>query len=175
MVYFTADQHFGHETIIDYCNRPFNRVSKMDHTIIARYRSVVQPEDTVYFLGDLTLLGASRWGSVENIVNQLTGRKILIIGNHDKLDIFRYVDVGFESVHTMLDIGDYLLVHDPAVATGRNDRKWLCGHVHTVFKFAKNHTVLNVGVDQWSFYPVSMDEVNRAFKSWENKNCDNGV
>jgi calcineurin-like phosphoesterase family protein len=34
-----------------------------------------------------------------------------------------------------------------------------------VFKKAKNNTVLNVGVDQWGFYPVSIEEVRREFEN----------
>lgn len=162
--WFTADQHFLHENIIDYCNRPFYRVGKMNGTIIANYRKCVADEDIGYFVGDVTIVGPQHRHSLEHILMQLPGRKILILGNHDKFDPFTYVEMGFESVHTMLDIGDYLLTHDPAVATGMNDRKWLCGHVHTVFKMAKHGTVLNVGVDQWGFFPVSEDEVRKEFE-----------
>jgi len=154
---------FGHENIIDYCNRPFRSEAKMTNFIIARYREVVKPEDTVYFLGDLTIRGPQYRANLEYVVDQLPGRKILILGNHDKFNPFTYVDVGFESVHTSLDIGDYLLVHDPAIATGHNDRKWLCGHVHTVFKMAKHRTVLNIGVDQWGFFPVNEEDVKMEF------------
>ena len=138
----------------------------MENTIITRYREVVKPGDTVYFLGDLTIRGPQYKANLEYTVEQLPGRKILILGNHDKHNPFTYVEAGFESVHTSLDIGEFILVHDPAIATGLNDRKWLCGHVHTVFKMAKKHTVLNVGVDQWEFYPVSEIEVKRMFEEY---------
>lgn len=162
--FYTADQHFGHENMIDYANRPFKRVGQMDHALIAKYREVVKPEDTVYFLGDLTIRGPQYKANLEYIVDQLPGRKLLILGNHDRHDPFTYVEVGFESVHTSLDIGEYILVHDPAIATVMDDRKWLCGHVHTVFKMAKKYTILNVGVDQWAFYPVSEVEVKKMFE-----------
>jgi len=162
-IWFTADQHFGHENIIDYCVRPFRSAAKMDNFIISKYREVVKEEDTVYFIGDLTIKGPQYHGYLEYIMGHLVGRKILILGNHDKFNPFTYMELGFQSVHTILDIGDYILVHDPAIATGLNDRKWLCGHVHTVFKMAKHGTVLNIGVDQWGFYPVSEEEVKMEF------------
>lgn len=161
--WFTADQHFGHENIIDYCNRPFNRISKMEQTIIANYRKVVQPEDIIYFLGDLSIKGPQHRGHLDYVLEQLPGNKILILGNHDKYDPFVYMDAGFREVHTLLDIGDYILVHDPALATRVDDRYWLCGHVHTVFKMAKNNHCLNIGVDQWGFFPVSDEEIRREF------------
>jgi calcineurin-like phosphoesterase family protein len=29
MIYYTADQHFGHSNIIRLCNRPFNDITEM--------------------------------------------------------------------------------------------------------------------------------------------------
>jgi calcineurin-like phosphoesterase family protein len=30
MLWFTADSHFGHTSILDYCQRPFGSVEEMD-------------------------------------------------------------------------------------------------------------------------------------------------
>lgn len=167
MIWFTADQHFMHENIIEYCNRPFHRIGKMNNTIIANYRKCVSPEDTCYFLGDLTILGPQHKHAVEHIVMQLPGRKILILGNHDKFNPFVYMDIGFESVHTTLEVEEFILVHDPALSVVRDDKRWLCGHVHTVFRMGKKGDLLNIGVDQWGFFPVSIDEVRRTFEEKE--------
>jgi calcineurin-like phosphoesterase family protein len=137
----------------------------MNKVIISNYIKTVAQEDTCYFLGDMAMVGPANSSYLEGLMKHLPGRKILILGNHDRLNPFTYMDIiGFESVHTILDIGEFILVHDPAIATGLNDRKWLVGHVHTVFKMAKNRTVLNVGVDQWGFFPVSIEEVRREFE-----------
>lgn len=163
MIWYTADQHFGHENMIKYCNRPFMSAAKMDNAMIDRYRKVVSPEDTVYFLGDFSIKGPQYLGYHEYIMKQLPGNKILILGNHDKVNPFTYMELGFLHVHTVLDIGSYVLVHDPAMSVVDDSRLWLCGHVHTVFKMGKRGTVLNVGVDQWGFYPVSEEEVRKEF------------
>lgn len=55
MIYFTADIHFGHARIIDYCDRPFNNADEMDRVLIKNWNSVVGSKDVVYILGDLTL------------------------------------------------------------------------------------------------------------------------
>jgi calcineurin-like phosphoesterase family protein len=159
--WFTADQHFGHENILDYCKRPFDRVGQMDRAIILKYREVVKPEDTVYFLGDLTIKSPGYYGYISHIVEQLPGTKILVIGNHDKFDWMKYHEMGFQSVHTILDIGKYILCHDPAFATYK-DRNFLCGHTHTLFLKVRN--CYNVGVDVNNFYPVSEEEVDKAFE-----------
>lgn len=163
MIYFTADWHIGHTNIIQYCNRPFVNADKMKHFILSNYMKTVQPEDTVYFLGDLTLVGPANKQYLFNFTRDLPGTKHLILGNHDKLDPFDYVEGGFQTVHTALDIGEFILVHDPVNCLIDHNRKWLCGHVHQLFKLNRVGNVLNIGVDIWGFFPVSIDEVRREF------------
>lgn len=163
MIYFTSDWHIGHENVIKYCNRPFANADKMRHTILGNYNKVVTEEDIVYFLGDMTLVGPANKQYLLNITKGLPGTKHLILGNHDKLDPFDYEEGGFMSVHTALDIGEFILVHDPVKSLVDHDRKWLCGHVHQLFKMNRTGHVLNVGVDIWGFFPVSIDEVRKEF------------
>ena len=53
MIYFTSDMHLGHEAIIRMQNRPFENAEEMNRILIENYNSVVQKNDTVYFLGDI--------------------------------------------------------------------------------------------------------------------------
>ena len=132
----------------------------MDNTIIARYNSRVQDDDTVYFIGDLFDLQLGKnFSIVERLVNKLKGRKILILGSHDYLEPFKYVEAGFESVHTSLQVGEFILVHDPAVSCVNRNMTFLCGHVHDLFRVRLN--VVNIGVDMWNFFPVSEEEIRK--------------
>uniref|UniRef100_A0A6M3IVM8 Calcineurin-like phosphoesterase domain-containing protein n=2 Tax=viral metagenome TaxID=1070528 RepID=A0A6M3IVM8_9ZZZZ len=149
---------------MEYCHRPFTNTDKMRHAIIGNYIKTVTDEDTVYFLGDMTLVGPANKQYLLNITSRLPGTKHLILGNHDKLDPFDYEDGGFQTVHTALDIGEFVLVHDPARCIVDSTRKWLCGHVHTLFRKNRNGNVLNIGVDQWGFFPVVINEVRRYFE-----------
>ncbi len=174
MQYFTADWHLGHENIIEYCQRPFRSVRQMDATIVARYNSIVTDQDEVYFLGDLSMMKDKFW--LERIVKRLMGQKHLILGNHDKLDPFEYVEIGFRTVHTALDIGEFILVHDPVAAIVARERKWLCGHVHGLFKsVGRVGNILNVGVDVWNFNPVSIEEIRRWERAGEADVSSGGV
>ena len=166
MNFFTADQHFGHENIVRYCGRPFKSAHRMDRTIIDRYNSVVGVEDTCYILGDFTM--SSNPDQVESLVRKLNGRKILVLGNHDRLRPFAYTELGFESVHTSLDIvvsGERAIcIHDPAPACATEIKlRWLVGHVHGLFKHLNNCAVTNVGVDVWDFTPVSEEQLASAW------------
>ena len=43
--FFTADEHYGHTNIINYCDRPFSSVEEMDAEIIKRQNELVGPQD----------------------------------------------------------------------------------------------------------------------------------
>ena len=165
MIWFTSDYHLSHFNIIRYENRPFQNINEMNKTIIENHNKLVHPEDAVYFLGDFSLVGKEKFAWYKKHINMFNGQKHLILGNHDYLKPFTYVSAGFISVHTALDIGEFILVHDPAVSIIHKDRKWLCGHVHSLFKMQKN--VLNVGVDVWDFNPVSIDQVREEWRKYE--------
>lgn len=160
MIYFTADYHFNHNNIIKYCNRPFSTVSEMNEVIISRYNECVNENDLVYILGDISL--SRNIGQISNYIFKLKGKKILILGNHDYLKPLHYLDYcGFESVHTNLTIethvGKFNLIHDPKYAKIKVNEWFIVGHIHEKFKFQEN--TINVGVDVWNFYPVTLDQI----------------
>jgi calcineurin-like phosphoesterase family protein len=157
MLWFTADHHFGQEDAIDFFDRPFQTVHEMNEELIRRHNEIVAPKDTVYFLGDLTLFGQWQQSFVSETVKALRGNKVLILGNHDNLNPFDYVKMGFRSVHTQLKIRGFMLVHDPMMFSTDMRAHVLCGHVHRVFKWKGN--IINVGVDVWEYEPVSYNTV----------------
>ena len=130
MKWITADTHFGHKNVIEYSNRPFDSVEEMDAELICRWNRVVGTHDTIYHLGDFALTTKKR--KIE-ILKQLNGYKILIRGNHDKT-ISHCESVGFDEVHDSLIVGNCLMKH--------------VGFKHI--------PVLNVGVDNWDYYPIPL-------------------
>ncbi len=74
MIFFTADQHFYHENIIKYCNRPFRNMEEMNEELIKKWNEAISPIDHVYVIGDFVLGRAEK--QVErlvSIVKQLKG------------------------------------------------------------------------------------------------------
>jgi len=67
-IFITSDQHFGHANIIKHANRPYASVLEMDLDLIARWNSVVSPNDLVIHLGDFCLgnakMAASYWSQL---------------------------------------------------------------------------------------------------------------
>ena len=94
-VYFIADTHFGHKNIIEYENRPFGNVEEMDKVLIKNWNNTVSKADTVFMLGDFSFYGKEK---TMNICQSLNGKKILVMGNHDKHTPNWYRECGFEEV-----------------------------------------------------------------------------
>jgi calcineurin-like phosphoesterase family protein len=107
--YFISDTHFGHEKIIEYCNRPFKDTIEMDETLIKNYNHYVRDCDIVYFLGDI---GCGNQEYIKAVIERLKGIKILITGNHEKWGIMSYYDLGFVAVleEAIITRGDYTFV-----------------------------------------------------------------
>ena len=72
MIWFTADNHYYHNNIIHYCDRPFKNINEMHKSLISNHNAVVKSSDTVYFLGDF---GMGKL--LQNIVSQLNGINLI--------------------------------------------------------------------------------------------------
>lgn len=180
-IFFTSDTHFGHVNIIPYCDRPFRHVDEMNREMMQRWNKVVGRDDTVYHLGDFSMRfkeTAHVWGP------KLNGRKVLVRGNHDKgPETMRKVgfDMVFDKILTVAGGEVLRLTHVPPNGADREGLKvpipaedepgvtaFLCGHVHTQWgwkKTAAGVPVINVGVDQWDFTPVPLDEILKAIQA----------
>lgn len=185
MIYFTSDQHFGHANIIKYCQRPYTDVYQMNQSLIDNYNEIVQDDDEVYMLGDISMNSKI----LHHIMPQLKGIKHLIIGNHDSCFPLRKKHLKnqeqdyepyFETINrgssVWLDYKEitYILNHFPYknIVDEYDDRYsdlrpekfnvpniiLLCGHVHEKWK-TSGLGAINVGVDVWNYRPVSIEEI----------------
>jgi len=182
VIYFTSDTHFGHRKLIAGGGgddgrppRPFASIDEMDEALIANWNSVVKPNDTVFHLGDVSF---RRNAETRAIIHRLNGVKTLVAGNHDKgkgplawqkngFDIYQKEGIGLVLLTATRDwSGEVTLIHNPAdIFPEGNVRAGtpivLCGHVHEKWKvkFIPHHIIVNVGVDQWNFTPVSLQTI----------------
>lgn len=168
-IFFYSDSHFAHSNIIRFSNRPFSSIEEHDEALIERWNSVVTDKDEVYHLGDVAFW-KDNYKPTEYI-KQLKGRKHLILGNHDKLKPFEYLKMGFTSVNTYLEIKynkrKVVLCHYPILSwNGMHRGTWhLHGHCHsTINHLNEGLTRIDVGVDNFNFYPVSFEEIEVIFK-----------
>ncbi|WP_067201056.1 metallophosphoesterase family protein [Microbacterium sp. XT11] len=77
--FYTSDLHFRHRRVAEL--RGFGEdVERHDRTIAEAWNEIVEPEDTVYVLGDVAVSDVSR---ALAILKALPGKKHLVSGNHD--------------------------------------------------------------------------------------------
>lgn len=154
--YFTSDLHLNHKKIIEYCNRPYTTVEDMNEDIIKRWNAKIKPEDTVFNLGDVM------WGDKPSeLLPRLNGKKILILGNHDRKAVLQpYFDEVYNYYTMKLGKENLVLFHYPIASWDRqfHGSIHLHGHSHGTFD---NSGLLrfDVGVDCWNMNPVNLREI----------------
>jgi len=184
-IFFTSDQHFYHNNIIKYCNRPFENVEEMNEEMIKRYNAVVGPDDTCIFLGDFGMCSVDK---AKAILNSLNGKKGIVKGNHDP-SITRCYRIGFDFVclEMVLPIAGEIvrLNHYPYGMTWqkklyfqlfkklkpkkekrspRDNGLWLLhGHVHNNWGKV-NGRQINISCDVWDYAPVPFATIERIIQ-----------
>lgn len=92
--YIISDTHWGHKNIVKYCHRP----KYHEELLIANWRKKVGKRDRILHLGDLMMGGREYYEFFkENIAPKLTGKKYLILGNHDRRQ-YDYEAIGFQVI-----------------------------------------------------------------------------
>jgi len=159
-VWLTADWHFYHRNIITYCNRPFNDEFEMTYYIFEQMKNIIKDEDVLIVLGDVSIKSSKKWiPNLIALVSSIPGTKILVKGNHDLYSVEIFKEMGFKYVVKYINLGKYTFVHNPENTF--KGKYTICGHVHEKWKtnYVNDSFCVNVGVDQWNFKPVRLEEV----------------
>jgi len=180
--FFTADTHFGHGNIVKYANRtifmskeelklhkeeiPF-KVSResqdrMNRELIRRWNERVKDDDIVIFNGDFCFKSGVNRGEGEPLkadywIKQLKGNKIFIRGNHDRNNSLKT-----NILNLVIEIAKkkIFIVHNPEHFNPSYKINFVA-HVHDnwLFQWRKGSILINIGVDQWDYYPVRWEDI----------------
>jgi len=160
-VWFTADTHFGHTKIIEWCKRPYKSVEEMDKMIMHYWNQLINPEDTVYHLGDFA------WRHIGRYVEQLNGNIHLIRGSHDR-------QIGNFSHHfvTVTDLNRVVIEGNVIIMCHYAMRVWQASHFNSWQLFGHSHGRLqptgkqwDVGVDNNKYLPVPYSRIAHIMHS----------
>jgi calcineurin-like phosphoesterase family protein len=124
--------------------------------MVRRWNEAVGEDDLVVHLGDFALASRSR---IAELAGRLNGRKIIVLGNHDR-SATAMRSCGFVEAVREYEVGGLRCVHDPAGA--RPGEVTLAGHVHDAWAELRRPDearVINVGVDVRGFRPVALAEL----------------
>ncbi len=163
-IWFTADQHHGHNKIVDFCKRPTTVEQQDEWLINETWNKYIGKKDRVYILGDLSMANRNE---AEKFIGKLNGQKYLILGNHDKniqnstqfVQITQIKDFTYSQFGLNIHI---VLCHYPMMSWSRSIHgAWhLYGHVHGRAKHPG--LAMDVGIDNKDFEgyrPLNLYEI----------------
>lgn len=167
-VRFIADYHFGHHFVSNL--RGFNDPFEMNDYIVKQHNKVVKKKDLTIILGDITM-ETSKWYFY---LDQMNGRKKVILGNHDKAkdvpELLKYV----ETVSAMEKYKGIFLTHCPIHPQELEYRVSynIHGHLHeynvvkeiitgkrNVNNGTKDKRYINVSCEQVDYIPKTLEEL----------------
>jgi calcineurin-like phosphoesterase family protein len=170
--WLTADLHFGHKNIMKFCpvtRARFNDdVDYMNNAMVEEWNAKVDPDDTVYILGDVAFMSGSDAG---RLMKRLNGKKILVAGNHDRKTLmdetFRNA---FVEIHQYLDIKydghKIVMFHYPIAEWDQMHRGSLHfhGHLHGGTSGLEPYRALDVAMDATGEIVISMERAINKIK-----------
>jgi calcineurin-like phosphoesterase family protein len=153
MHFFTADEHYDHAKIIEYCHRPFATVEEMNETLIANHNRVVGKNDITVHAGDFGWF--KKPVCALSTITRLNGNHIFIKGSHDL-----WLPDSSKFMWRKMIEGQFVVVCHYAMRTWERAHHgaWqLYGHSHgTLPPIGKQW---DVGVDANNFTPVSFNQL----------------
>ncbi len=161
--WFTSDMHFGHTNVIKYSKRPFSSVLEMNEAIINNYNSLVKPSDDAYIIGDFAFT------KPEPFLERLTGRKHLVLGNHDHRRKKAYLKN--PNLIWVRDVSEIKINGQSIWLSHYSHRVWNKWHLGAWHLYGHSHGYMpdhglstDVGVDCWDYKPVSFEQLADRFK-----------
>jgi calcineurin-like phosphoesterase family protein len=164
-VRFIADLHLGHKNMATH--RGFKDELEHDEHIISMWNSIVHKRDLTYILGDVTM-ETSKWYFR---LDELSGRKIVVLGNHDMPkdipELLKHVD----KVAGMIQYKGIFLTHAPIHPMELDYRvsRNIHGHIHekvvTREKWESGKPIVQVPHEK--YHCVSCEQVNYTPKTLE--------
>lgn len=178
-----ADTHFFHTNTWQKFKRedgtplrPFSSNLEMHEYIVKKWNSVVEPNDYVYHLGDVTFFYGMEFAT---LMRRLNGKKRLILGNHDDVkgtNLIRF----FERVELWKGFKDkddpkdgFTLSHLPIPLEHLRDGSFnVHGHLHQNIK--KDPHYINVCVETRDYTPVHFDTIFEEIRDVKYKIANSG-
>lgn len=181
-IFFSSDQHMGHSKPYDTFTREngtflradlASNADEGDELMIERHNARVKPNDRVYFVGDFCF-------SKKHIhkMDRMNGRKVLIKGNHDTLELKEYLPY-VDDIRGSHQFDGMIITHIPVHVQSLG--RWgfnVHGHLHAnrvmhslqrtsnavgpyYYTEEIDHRYFNVSVEQINYTPISLEEIKK--------------
>jgi calcineurin-like phosphoesterase family protein len=172
-LWITADLHFHHANILTYCKRPFSSVEEMDSQLIKNINDLVDHNDILIDLGDVTC-----HGDPTSFLDQINCQTIYRTwGNHDNKKIAKHPKTKYiaDRIECKVMFGEHaqhvVLDHYAMKAWNKSHYgSWqLYGHSHGGIPDDPTQLSFDVGVDCHNYKPINFLQVKEIIskKTWE--------
>jgi len=121
IVRFIGCLHFGHTNIGKY--RGWDNAEEHDAHLIEEWNKVVSKRDTTYIVGDVTMEKPNDYYKLD----LLNGRKIVVLGNHDKHQNVKQLMMYVDGVAGAVDYKGFIITHVPIHP---NEVQFYRGNIH---------------------------------------------
>lgn len=174
--YFISDTHFNHNNIILFCDRPFTSTEHMNSYLIQQWNKTITKRDKIFFLGDFYFGNKTE---IKNIVQQLNGYKIIILGNHDRHITYKWwiQESGFDEVYKYpIILDEYIICSHEPVFLNPNTQPYINihGHVHNNPMYKPvTECSYNACVEMNNYTPICKSDVLKQielYKASQNPN-----
>lgn len=157
-----SDQHFGHKNIIDFSNRPYPTLDLMQECLIGNYNDYVAHNDICIWVGDVAFMKDEQ---ANQILDQLNGYKILILGNHD-MNRDKFKQLNFDEIHVSMFIELFYENHNYQLMFTHYPFKTIPkpifnihGHEHVSFLNTQTPQHINVNCELINYRPTNMLDI----------------
>ena len=150
-VFVISDPHFGHENMA--IKRGFSSSKEHDEHIVHKWNSVVNKKDTVWILGDITMVKANY-----EILDRLKGIKKVVLGNHDMPQHVEKLLKHVNKVAGMVNLKGFALTHCPIHPCEiERFRKNIHGHIHELHILDDRY--VNVCCEVVDYTPILLESI----------------
>jgi calcineurin-like phosphoesterase family protein len=165
--HITSDTYFGRKSIIK--KRGFDSIEEMNNTMIKSWNETVEPDDTVYHLGNFA------WDPFHAnlVLQQLNGHIIFLKGNHDKalheaVAVKRSVELHECGILEIPNLG-IVLSHYPMLDWRGKEKGTINFHGHDYKKYKTDiqENRVNICSDLWQLKPAAVESVKDILKEFK--------
>jgi len=163
-VWVWSDQHFGHNNILTYSNRPFPNLDLMHECMVLNHNDYVAPDDISIWVGDVAFL---KDDDANEILDQCNGYKILIVGNHD-IYKKKVKNLNFDETHILKYVNvrygvrdlQFLFTHYPLHNFKIKDKTFnIHGHEHVNHMYTNTPRHVNVNCELHGYKPINFTSI----------------
>lgn len=167
-----GDLHFYDKDIIDMAPREFAFVEEMNKHIIESWNSVTAKDDTVIVNGDFIEFRYCTQRAGYDILDQLNGHIILIVGNHDLpyLDYYRQYNQENDNDWDRIEIFEYpilkddfwIISHEPQFVSEAAPYANIFAHVHLnpMYKTISTRSFCT-SAERLGYKPILLSDIKR--------------